>query len=70
MLSDCVCGMFHGMLSFCICIFTRRRGAMNTVQTRLSVGRPTPTREDEKLNASIQSLRVHTHHTNTRRSLQ
>ena len=45
MLSDCVCGMFHGMLSFCICIFTRRRGAMNTVLTRLSVGWPTPTRE-------------------------
>ena len=43
MLSDCVCGMFHGMLSFFICIFTRRRGAMNTVLTRLSVGWPTPT---------------------------
>ena len=36
---------------------------MNTVQTRLSVhcGTAYPhAREDEKLNASIQSLRVHT----------
>eukprot|EP00964_Phaeocystis_antarctica_P129462 scaffold93319_cov63-Phaeocystis_antarctica.AAC.6 len=41
---------------------------MNTVQTRLSVGRPTPTREDEKLNAtSIQRVfeSTHTSHKHT-----